>query len=173
MSSVTRGGVEGEASPSEGRCWRRPSGGRREGRRAGGEPQYVQQEQDDTKKRIIVRHEREEQDSGRKEDLGGIQVVPPSVPGARLQPFLPLPLLVLLPIPSCHRKRKPLSHQVSRQLNRAQPSPPHGPRIRRASWMSFCMIVTRFAWIAHKFLPSETDPSRTRNVSIRGDRCST
>jgi len=28
------------------------------------------------------------------------------------------------------------------------------PRIRRANWMSFGMIVTRFAWIAHKFVSS-------------------
>jgi len=31
-------------------------------------------------------------------------------------------------------------------------TPPHGPRIRRASWISRCMIVTRFAWIAQRFL---------------------
>jgi len=29
------------------------------------------------------------------------------------------------------------------------------PRIRRASWMSFGMIVTRFAWIAHKLVSSK------------------
>jgi hypothetical protein len=40
----------------------------------------------------------------------------------------------------------------------AQPSPPHGPLIRRASWMSFCMIVTRFAWIAHKLLMKDMNP---------------
>ena len=33
------------------------------------------------------------------------------------------------------------------------------PRIRRASWMSFGMIVTRFAWIAHK-LVSSNRPTR-------------
>jgi len=31
-------------------------------------------------------------------------------------------------------------------------TPPHGPRIRRASWRSRCIIVTRFAWIAQRFL---------------------
>lgn len=31
-------------------------------------------------------------------------------------------------------------------------SPPLDPRSRRANWMSLCMIVTRFAWIAHRFL---------------------
>lgn len=38
-----------------------------------------------------------------------------------------------------------------------QAIPPHGPRIRRASWMSRCIIVTRFAWIANKFLHLNSD----------------
>ena len=29
------------------------------------------------------------------------------------------------------------------------------PRIRRASWMSFGIMVTRLAWIAHKFVSSK------------------
>ena len=29
------------------------------------------------------------------------------------------------------------------------------PRIRRANWMSLGMIVTRFAWIAHKLVSSK------------------
>ena len=29
------------------------------------------------------------------------------------------------------------------------------PRMRRASWMSFGMIVTRLAWMAHKFVSSK------------------
>jgi hypothetical protein len=33
-----------------------------------------------------------------------------------------------------------------------QAIPPQGPRIRRANWISFCIIVTRFACIAHKLL---------------------
>ena len=48
-----------------------------------------------------------------------------------------------------------------------QPAPPHTPRIRRASWMSFCMIVTRLAWMAHRFVSSKR---WTRNASA--DSCS-
>ena len=33
------------------------------------------------------------------------------------------------------------------------------PRIRRASWMSFGMMVTRLAWMAHKFVSSKS-PTR-------------
>lgn len=40
--------------------------------------------------------------------------------------------------------------------------PPQTPRIRRASWISFCIIVTRFAWIAHRFVSSKRC---TRNAS--------
>ena len=40
-------------------------------------------------------------------------------------------------------RHKPCTHQAS---------PPLEPRSRRASWMSRCMMVTRFAWIAHRFL---------------------
>lgn len=42
--------------------------------------------------------------------------------------------------------------------------PPHGPRIRRASWISRVMSVTRLAWIAHRLLwegvSQELEPSR-------------
>lgn len=34
------------------------------------------------------------------------------------------------------------------------PRPPQAPRMRRASCMSFCIIVTRFAWMAHRFVSS-------------------
>lgn len=40
--------------------------------------------------------------------------------------------------------------------------PPQTPRIRRASWISFCIIVTRFAWMAHRFVSSKRC---TRNAS--------
>lgn len=35
------------------------------------------------------------------------------------------------------------------------PIPPHVPRILLASWMSFCMIVTRLACMAHRFVSSK------------------
>lgn len=54
----------------------RRTSGRRAAIRAAGTRQH--------KKRIIVRHEREGQDSDKKEDLGGIQVVPPSSSEARV-----------------------------------------------------------------------------------------
>lgn len=36
--------------------------------------------------------------------------------------------------------------------------PPQGPRMRRASCMSRCMMVTRFACIAHRFLHIRGQP---------------
>jgi len=48
------------------------------------------------------------------------------------------------------------------QPNRSHPNPPHAPLNLRASWMSFCIIVTLFAWIAHKFVSSNRC---TRNAS--------
>lgn len=34
-------------------------------------------------------------------------------------------------------------------------APPQAPRIRLASWMSFCMMVTLLAWIAHRLTSSK------------------
>ncbi len=34
------------------------------------------------------------------------------------------------------------------------PRPPHAPLIRLASWTSFCIIVTRLAWMAHRLVSS-------------------
>lgn len=44
----------------------------------------------------------------------------------------------------------------------SQPSPPHAPLILLASWISFCIIVTLFAWMAHRFVSSKRC---TRNAS--------
>ena len=35
------------------------------------------------------------------------------------------------------------------------PRPPHAPLIRLASWTSFCIIVTRLAWMAHRLVSSK------------------
>ena len=42
-------------------------------------------------------------------------------------------------------------------------TPPQAPRIRLANCISFCMMVTLFAWIAHKFVSSN---KCTRNASV-------
>lgn len=34
-------------------------------------------------------------------------------------------------------------------------APPQAPRIRLASWMSFCMMVTLLAWMAHRLTSSK------------------
>lgn len=39
-------------------------------------------------------------------------------------------------------------------LSSAQPRPPQAPRIRLASWISFCMMVTRLAWMAQRLVSS-------------------
>lgn len=51
---------------------------------------------------------------------------------------------------------------MQRARQTIQPRPPHAPRIRRANCISFCMMVTRFAWIAHRF---ESSKRCTRNAS--------
>lgn len=57
--------------------------------------------------------------------------------------------------------------QINNQQINNQANPPHGPRIRRANWISFCIIVTRFAWIAHKFASSKR---WTMNASVASCR---
>lgn len=47
------------------------------------------------------------------------------------------------------------------------PAPPQTPRILRASWMSFCMIVTRLAWMAQRLVSSKR---WTRNASAASCR---
>jgi len=44
---------------------------------------------------------------------------------------------------------------LSEILSNLQPIPPHAPRSRLASCISFCIIVTRFACIAHRFVSSK------------------
>ena len=61
-------------------------------------------------------------------------------------------------IKSCY----PILTSIPGTLSSNHPRPPQAPRILRASCMSFCMIVTRFACIAHKF---ESSNRCTRNAS--------
>ena len=58
-------------------------------------------------------------------------------------------------------KKKPSHSQKTRARlvlkkggKKGYPSPPHAPLIRLASWMSFCMIVTLLAWMAHRLVSS-------------------
>ena len=44
---------------------------------------------------------------------------------------------------------------LGNQMQLHQPSPPQAPRIRLANWTSFCMMVTRLAWMAHRFVSSK------------------
>lgn len=41
-----------------------------------------------------------------------------------------------------------------KKKKKVQPKPPHAPLILLANWTSFCIIVTRFACMAHKFVSS-------------------
>lgn len=52
--------------------------------------------------------------------------------------------------------------QNKRYLRSSQPKPPHTPLILLANCMSFCIIVTRLACIAHRFVSSNRC---TRNAS--------
>lgn len=85
------------------------------------------------------------------------------------------PAMSTRPLPSSTRKERPPSHDeinikletspflhIIETVNGPQPSPAHTPRILRASWISFCMIVTRFACSAHRFVSSNR---WTRNAS--------
>jgi hypothetical protein len=48
---------------------------------------------------------------------------------------------------STHRTPIPKTHQ-------SYPNPPQAPLILLANCISFCIMVTRFAWMAHKFVSS-------------------
>ena len=59
--------------------------------------------------------------------------------------------------PWYHCPNARIEGEKMQNLNQAfnHPSPPQAPRILLASWISFCIIVTRFACIAHKFASSK------------------
>lgn len=46
-------------------------------------------------------------------------------------------------------------------------APPQAPRIRLASWMSFCMMVTLLAWMAHKLTSSKRWTRKASAASCR------
>ena len=56
-------------------------------------------------------------------------------------------------VPKCQSRNR-LSERIAQEPRKARcyAMPPHCPRILLASWMSRCMMVTRFAWIAQRFL---------------------
>lgn len=52
------------------------------------------------------------------------------------------------------RRQSPSPFSPARFPSNDHPKPPQAPLIRRARWMSFCMMVTRLAWIAQRFASS-------------------
>lgn len=46
-------------------------------------------------------------------------------------------------------------------------APPQAPRIRLASWMSFCMMVTLLAWMAHRLTSSKRWTRKASAASCR------
>lgn len=49
--------------------------------------------------------------------------------------------------------------------NPTYPKPPHAPRILLASWTSFCMMVTRFAWMAQRFVSANKCTMKASQLS--------
>lgn len=54
--------------------------------------------------------------------------------------------------------RKPQTHH---------PNPPHAPRILLANCTSFCIMVTRLAWMAHRFVSSNRWTRKASQLSCR------
>lgn len=53
------------------------------------------------------------------------------------------------------------------QTPKTHPNPPHAPRILLANCTSFCIIVTRFAWMAHRFVSSNKWTRKASQLSCR------
>lgn len=59
------------------------------------------------------------------------------------------------------------SHDPFGRSSWSYPMPPQTPRMRRANWMSFCMMVTRLAWIAHRLVSSKRWTRKASEASCR------
>lgn len=82
------------------------------------------------------------------------------------------------PFSCAEEEKKPPSHReiniklakieiVETVNGTAQPSPAQTPRILRASWISFCIIVTRFACSAQRFVSSNRWTRKASAASCR------
>ena len=86
-------------------------------------------------------------------------MLPPPPPPPLAEPRSPLSLIYELP--ACSVVSSP------RTRNSNHPKPPQAPLILLASWTSFCMMVTRLAWMAHRFVSSNRWTMKASQLSCR------